>query len=722
MTGLRRVIPSTLFAIAGSTWFHLSTLDEVLVSRRELAGSVALAAALFALAMWSSSGWARTAWKQSASRKSLAISILLAIPLSIPVPGSLSFLQARNLTIEALTNNGPVIIEGINNGHIDIPHAQVVREGPWEYQARTFRADSPATLRWSGHTSSRPYIQFQAGPGMGSVRITWDGLSDEFSLIEEKERQYTYDPHLPLQASIRWLYFFLSLVFFTSLFYLILRWVLSLPPRTAGGRNQAGTWLFYAIPIFLPCLVVLLTYSPALMSGDSLSQWMQAHTLQMEDHHPVFHTLAIRLVTLAWDSPTAVTIAQAAFLSLVAAWGISNLVRRGMPAGIAWLTSLLFAISPVNWLYTATVWKDVPYSISLLWLTLICVEIALSQGRWLTRRKNWAGLVTCCLLVSLFRHNGYPLVILLLPLIILFFRSQWKWTLAALAAVLALRWAVSGPGYRALGASPMPAGLQYALPLHHIGAHVQHGTILSAAERTDIEQLMPLKEWDYSPCSSVPIILGQNLDAGPLLAHPLRYIHLAFNLFLRDPRPDLEAAAGIGSLVYTIQPACNTYVTPLYYKPDTAAGASWIDYTVAGVSGEDSRLPWLVKPLSRFYWQTLSWDSFQLLYILFWRPAAWLAAILFCAVAIAITKRKGRTLLAAAPAILQSLIIFVFNVSQETRYQYGVYLVSLFFTGWLLFSIWEAGPADPEGTTRQRAGQFAGVNDPERMDAPEQPK
>jgi len=425
------------------------------------------------------------------------------------------------------------------------------------------------------------------------------------------------------------------------------------------------------------------------MSGDSLVQWVQAHDLQFNDHHPVFHTLFIWLATRAWDSPAAAAAAQILALSITAAWGIGNMVKRGLPEAAGWLASFIFALSPVNWLYGATIWKDVPYGISLLWLTLIFVEIFFTKGRWLADFKNLAAISICALFVSLFRHNGFPVAVILLLVTILVYWKQKKWSFAALVLVLALRGLITGPGYSALGVHPVPANLKYSLILYHIGVHVDSGTPISSQDRQEIEALMPLSEWEYSPCSASPIILSKKLNREPLERDPLKYARLALNLFMQDPAPDVRAALDLGALVYSIDRICDPFITPLSFKPGSSTGATWIDFTVDTIGGENSKLPKLVAPLSKFYDRTLSYDSFKLLNILFWRPAVSLIAVLAAAFASAWLKRNWNLLFVALPALVQSAVLLLVNLAQEPRYQYGVYLVALFFISFLSCTIRE---------------------------------
>lgn len=678
-----------LFAVTGAGCIYLSTLEENIFSRRKILACLVVLFFLFCLANASVLYTRKHRNTHGLVFKRIAILALLSIPLSLLTPGSLSYLQTRSAVIEPISGTGQVVFEGLNNGHIDIPHSQFQIQGSWQYVDQKFSTQSQGQIRWNGRTSNQPSLTFATGPGMGKVRISWDQDVEVYSLESKDNGQAVFRTILPISFAAQAIYIVSGFIFFILLFYFLLSFVLSLPSPALERKRRRWFWLKYAVPIAIPSLLMLFVYSPAIMSGDSLVQWTQAHTLQLTDQHPAFHTLSIWLITRLWDSPTMVAIFQILFLSIVIAWGISALIKRGMPDAIAWLISILFAISPVTCLYSATIWKDIPYSVSLLWLTMIMVEIYFSNGGWLANCKNLAALSVCLLCVSLFRHNGLP-VALIIPLILIpVFWQQKKWSIAVLVAVIGVRWMITGPVYDFLNVQPMPANLKYSTVLYHIGSHINNGTNLSDQERQEIERLMPLDAWDYSPCTADSIIWNSSLNTRPIQENPLEYAGLVLRLFLQDPLPDLRATLNLGSLVYNIAPSCRTYITPLMYKPDGSPGATWIDYQVEGVGAESSRLSALVEPRAKFYNQTFSFNSLKLFNVLFWRSAVYIIVIVLVLIPIVLMEKKWKALLILSPALIQSIVLMAINVSQEARYQYGVYLISEYFIGLLAFILWK---------------------------------
>lgn len=677
-----------LMSICGSFWIYCLTVEENMISRRSLA--IVLGSFFFFVftANQMITAIKKHGFPQKHLNKVLIPSFLLSIFFATFIPGSLSYLQTRNISIESIPGTGEILFEGINNGDKDIPHSQFVLTGDWDYENAQFSTNTAAGITWTGRTSNQIALTFQKGPGMGTARISWDGSVEERSFQADESSQIILYKTLPVNIFIKIIYFSTGTFFFTVFICILLCYVISLPAPILK-KNSKGFWLKYAIPMIFTFSLMLMIYYPGIMSGDSLVQWTQAHNFQLTDQHPAFHTLLIWLITNVWDSPAAIVISQILFFSLVVSWGIGNLQKKGMPPVIGWLISILFAVSPVNWLTVITIWKDIPYSVSLLWLTIILFEVYSTNGKWLEKIRNSVLLSICVLLISLFRHNGLPVAILISVLLVLMFRKQRKWSIAILLLFCIFRWMVTGPLYQKLEVEPMTANYQYATTLYHIAAHLEQKSILTDQQSNEINELIPLDDWEYSPCSIDPIMWNPHLDQAKISNNPLKYLQLAFQLFLQDPIPDLKAVADIGSLVYSVNPQCKPYISPLVYKPTANPPASWIDFTVDGIKGEQSKKPEFVAPLTKFFDRTFSLNSLTSLHFLFWCPAIYLIILLLIFLLLLRIEKKWTLILILGPAFIQSLIMLLFNVAQDVRFQYGVYLIMEYFIGLFLFFFWK---------------------------------
>jgi hypothetical protein len=143
-----------------------------------------------------------------------------------------------------------------------------------------------------------------------------------------------------------------------------------------------------------------------MMSADSMVQWGQVLTGIFVDHHPAFHTFLIWLLTRIYPSPAIIAIAQIITLAFVAGLWFALFESLDIRRWVIWLIAFIFAIIPVNGTMVNTLWKDIPYSIAVLGLTLIILRIVYTKGTWIVSITAQIILGVTAALVMLFRHDG----------------------------------------------------------------------------------------------------------------------------------------------------------------------------------------------------------------------------------------------------------------------------------------------------------------------------
>lgn len=155
--------------------------------------------------------------------------------------------------------------------------------------------------------------------------------------------------------------------------------------------------------------VYLIAFYPGLMSADSLDQWKQLTNFEFKDAHPAFHTLIYWLITRIYYNPISVSVFQILCLSTVWTYGIISTLKNLKPNNfqklIIIVISILFYISPQNGLMSITLWKDVLFSYSILFLTINLFNIIFDKD-WIFNKKNKWLLILSLVSIFLLRHNG----------------------------------------------------------------------------------------------------------------------------------------------------------------------------------------------------------------------------------------------------------------------------------------------------------------------------
>jgi hypothetical protein len=338
---------------------------------------------------------------------------------------------------------------------------------------------------------------------------------------------------------------------------------------------------------------------------------------------------------------------------------------------------VIFAVSPVNAVFSITIWKDVAYATAIFLFTIQILKIIFSKGSWLENKTNWFWLGLTATLASLLRHNGMPVAAVSLLGLIIFYRTHWRKIVFGIGLFMALYFAVKGPLYDLVKVDPMIETKQVIF-LHHIAAHITKGTELLPVEKALLDQIEPVEKWKYNCCAITatyydpgfkPDVVDQN--AGELL-------NIFLALLARDPMVDLDHWMCTSSLVWKVQTICP--VTAGLLSPD-AAPLTWIIPNDLGLV-QQSQIPGLVPVLSKIYMLRAGTPLFLLL----WSPAIYFYLSLFCSSILALRRHSWRYLLFLLPTVLQSAVLFLVNISFQFRYQYPVYLIGLFSISFLFLS------------------------------------
>lgn len=559
------------------------------------------------------------------------------------------------------------------------------RTGPdWQIKDQMLQTSqfTAGSATWQGSLLHRGFLGLLTGPQAGVARITWDGVTQDVDL-------YTPSPTLKVikldgsglpARPFAWLAYATYLVglWFTflalSLALVRLETPAAIPPDQK--RSALPAIIGYALPMLLTWGLALAIFFPAVMSSDSTHIWrMIAGTDALTDWHPPIYTLLQWLLTRIWFSPAMTAGAQILCLGLVAGWGIRSLVEQGLPRWVAWGLSLLFALSPVNLSLVITIWKDIPYAISLLALFVMVFKAVTSQGDWLERPGSWVALGLVGASTSLFRHNGLVVTVVVLATLLLAYRSSWRGLARAAGAFLIAYSLISGAVYALAGVQHTSGVLRDTVYLHHIAAHVKAGTPLTDLQRDYLNQLRPLGEWEYSYCRIDPTFFVPEFDRSLFAASSDLNRGIFIDLALRDPRVEVEHTLGSSSPVWRVLRQC---VFLDHFIKVNDGQVSWIEPNNLGIV-ESSLIPAAVLPLARILNGTNSEIGAPWL----WGPALYFYLSVFCGAIFALRRRSWWILLVLLVPLTQSLVMALLSLAADFRYQYGVYLIALLSLGLL---------------------------------------
>ncbi len=557
----------------------------------------------------------------------------------------------------------------------------------WELRNGHYFSDQsqPASIVFEGWLLEGQSVDLQRSNSSGIVRVRWDLEDDrEIDLYSETPQRFTIPGPAAtsrLNAALSWATRCSDAVIIgvlglgVGLFLLRQRIV---PQATAPGMVRRVA--LYALPGAFVWSCRLLAYWPGLLSNDTLDQLRQYATGLYSDWHPIFHTLYLGLLTVPDTFPGSVGLVQLFALALIVGWGLAEFEAFGVPRVYLWATSCFIALMPANGLMAITLWKDVPFTLAILALTVLVVRIVRTHGGALAHRSVIASLGGIAALVALFRHNGPPTAFATLALLLFVYRSRWRATALSLAIGLALWAGIRGPGYQLLETNGQTQpGLLWPV-LHQIGAHLAARTFITEAETSLVDQVIPIADgWPYVCTIVDPIAFNPAIDRPFAIDHLPDLARLSATLAIRNPRVALN------------QLLCNSMFVGRISAPDapldfyeTAAVYFDANHTPFTMSLAGSLEPSQATPVSGLWPKRFDWlyrfDATTLQpqwQGLFWRPALYAyLAVFACAIAFW-RRRDGRVFLIAAPAAITAIVLIPLTVGQGFRLVYPLFLCGL---------------------------------------------
>ena len=286
----------------------------------------------------------------------------------------------------------------------------------------------------------------------------------------------------------------------------------------SSTKSEIKTFMFCFLSFFSVCLIFLLAYYPGVMSGDSFTQWTQMETFKFNDWHPVFSTLYNWAATRIWYTPAAVALLNSLFFSLVFASTTVYLKSLGIDRRIIYLLIAVVVLNPVNGIMAVTIWKDIPYTISILWLTLLTMKVFYSDGLWMGTVMNKTHFVCSLVFSALLRHNGIIPVILVLAALFIFYRKHWRNVIIVAFAALSVIILIKGPVYSALNVEPGSYVQSLVNPIMQVGGIISGNGKMTENEIKVMTRILPLEKWKegYKKYSEVPLMSMKGFNSYPL--------------------------------------------------------------------------------------------------------------------------------------------------------------------------------------------------------------
>lgn len=489
---------------------------------------------------------------------------------------------------------------------------------------------------------------------------------------------------------------FRSLVIFTLLnlnvFPLIFNFILLLDKININEKkkkkiNEKDLRNFFFIIFFMTLIINTLAsigFFPGNMTSDSIDIACQAMgKYGIGGGHPAFYTILLRFVFMIIPHVYGAILFNHIFMSLILAYIFTYLYKNNVKKNLLLILAFIFNVS-CNTLSLMTIfWKDIPFTISMLWLTFELYRIVKEKDEYFKSNINIARIITCLVFVYLLRVNGmFPYFVTIAYLIYYAVKTVLKKPVI-ITIVLSIFsiWFIKNPVFNFFNVEKNAistgggANATASFVIKGIAALAYYDADLSKPNYLEINNIASfdiLKD-SYSPYNIDKMAFGNNwntISEGLKNYNTLSMYKLYLKYFFLNPRIIIRDRLDSNNLLWS-------YITPDDGFNSTYATGVWFP------TGFDPKLLNMSETESGVYIpksNILNWsvDKYQkvvnrtLLYYLLWRPAV--ALTFFLLLIYYMIKNKINNWVFMTPTIINILFWVMLLSHQSYRYLWFIFV------------------------------------------------
>ncbi len=437
--------------------------------------------------------------------------------------------------------------------------------------------------------------------------------------------------------------------------------------------TRISTFWFVTVTLaflFIPTLLNLYANNPGISSYDTVATMAEnAHNLYgMYDWHPVFYCIILRLIINVWDSTYAVILFQYLFWGLVMLEIFFYLRKKKMSDYFILAIALFTGINAANMLQLNTIWKDIPYAISLVWILIILTKLTLDYEIYSKKWYIYFELVLALLGATLYRKNGIVIFAVIgLALIIAFYKQKRIWyTLAVVVGLIAI---IKYPVYSYLEVEePGRTGMYIGLSQDILGVYYAGGEVSDST-------MQMINVMTYYNNAEYKYISTRAYQSYELDVEPIEFILNYLDTFFKNPITMLRAIIDREDIVWDIFTGEASTINGIDYHNAMDTEPKWNEYYPA------RKYVWmypLMSAITKFTSET-QWIS-----VIVWRCGLFTMLGIISMVTVILKKGFKKYALIVSPMLAQFLSLLLSTGWVDFRYFWPLNLMNMF---WVIFSI-----------------------------------
>lgn len=468
---------------------------------------------------------------------------------------------------------------------------------------------------------------------------------------------------------------FLSYVSWTILFYYFLDscyWFLS--NYKYFVEKEINDWWIWGIISFLLFImvftIVLLVFYPGVMAYDSLMQMHQVTGgTPYSNHHPWLHTMLIKGIyefgLWLFDNTNKAFALYGLFsiclISSAFAIVISYLRKKGLKKRYLILIIGTYVFSPINQMYSITMWKDIPFGAFVLYfIVLLCIM----KDNLDNEKANgiyYLLFVPVAFGVCFFRTNGLYVFYGMIPFLIWVFWKEKEKVIIAIGTVVILGLIYKGPVFEYYDVTEPDLIEALSIPAQQISAVIAYNGNITDEQKLLISQIVdyervPEKYLSSEVCSdNIKNLVREKNNQEYIKEHVGEFAKLYLELLRDNKRICVKAFV------------METYGYWYHQVHFPFLWATYVEENGIGIA-RDSKFPDQVEIAFREYLSISKklWDQYSSVGLIIY--------MFFISLFIALQKRS-KHLIAYLPCLgIWGTLIIATPVHADIRYAYAIYI------------------------------------------------
>ncbi|SFV03171.1 hypothetical protein [Butyrivibrio sp. INlla21] len=414
----------------------------------------------------------------------------------------------------------------------------------------------------------------------------------------------------------------------------------------------------------------LYAFNPCISSPDSSVLFNQAHqmlTVPMDNWHPPFYAIVLSLMLKICDSASFIIVVQCVAFSILVVCLTDFLLKIGCRPIIAYSVYFIMGLSFNNVMQMVTLWKDIPYMISITLLTFLLAQLIMQK---FDVDKLWhIKFILAMVFTSLFRQNGImpTMAVSLFIIGITLIKKKYKF-LISIACFVAIVLLIKGPVYSFYKVESKP-GLKYLALANDI-----LGTYYEGESSSEDVLIMVNKITDNDPDNFAYNPYYTKYSATALDSYSVpEFLKIYLDTFINHPRSMFIQIMRRNSVLWSIIKPAKEIASCVNYLGEMHVERCVYQYP--------KRVPNVFTDLFRK--STTGLTSNALVFIFAWRTAIYtlflLGILLF-----AFIKKKVLSIIVFLPAIFNAISLYIASGWTDYRYYWPIAVMAIFIIPFMM--------------------------------------